>query len=743
MKKYILLIAVFTILCAEENFSLVRLENVSPPDLTFINSLGIDLEGAGVRLPAYIEFTASDGDIRLLVTEGYEPQVLIKNLATFYASRLTENFHRDFGYGSMGGYYTFDEVIEHLDELHDNYPDLVSAKTEIGTTYEGRPIYAIRISDNPGQEEGEPEILYTSLHHAREPQGIMTLLYFMYNLVENYGSDPEVTALVDNRDMWFIPMVNPDGYEYNRQHHPGGGGMQRKNRLPGCPASTYQGVDPNRNYGFNWNYNDEGSSGDWCDETYRGTSAFSEQETQTVRDFVTAHNFKITFNYHAYGNLLIMPSGAVPGEMPPDADLAIYQEYGNEMTRFNQYLFGSDMETVNYAVNGDSDSWMYNDQGVFAFTPEVGNSNDGFWPASDRIVPIAEINLYANRFAAWSVGPFYDAAVYFEDETFLPGQDYLFGLSVTNSGLSDAQSDVQVAVQLLGNASTDLETLSLAPLGSRDSVDLGLLTTFTVADNARNGDLVEFIVAVSDAQNFTFTDTTQIRIGSPTEVFSDAAESGMYQWQTTSWGLADISFEGQHSFTDSPGSDYPGNTSSGMTLSEPFDLSQSVYAYLQLALKWDIENKYDFAQIWASADAVNWTSLQGTYTENGSGFGVQDPDEFGYDGQSDWVEETLPLDEFSGASAVWLKFTLNSDTYIQGDGIYVDDLRVMSYNQVPLPGDLDDNGVVNVIDIVIMIDFILGFETPTPAEITIADLNYDGVINILDVIAVLNYILEN
>ncbi|NOZ07901.1 MAG: hypothetical protein GXO91_03360 [FCB group bacterium] len=743
MKKYFVLLAVFTILWAEENFSLVRLENISSQDVSFISSLGIDLEGANIRIPAYLEFAASADDLDLLVTEGYKPQILQRDLSAFYASRLTENYHRDFGVGSMGGYYTFDEVIEHLDELHNNYPELVSAKIEIGTTYQNRPIYAVRISDNPDLDEGEPEILYTSLHHAREPQSIMTVLFFMYHLVENYGVDPEITALVDSRDMWFIPMVNPDGYEYNRQHHPDGGGMQRKNRLPGCPASTYRGVDPNRNYGFNWNYNDEGSSGDWCDETYRGTSAFSEQETQTVRDFVAAHNFKITFNYHGYGDLLIMPSGTIPGELPPDADLAIYQEYGSEMTRFNHYLFGTDMETVNYAVNGDSDSWMYNDQGIFAFTPEVGNSNDGFWPASDRIVPIAEINLYPNKFAAWSVGPFYRSTVYFEDDTFLPGQDYLFGLAVTNSGLSDAQSEVQVSVQLLGDASTDLETLFLAPLGARESVDLGLLTGFTVGDNAQNGDLLSFIVAVTDAQNFTFTDTTQIRIGSPAEAFADDAESGMSLWQSADWGVSDIAYEGQHSFTDSPDGEYPSNTNSSMTLTEPFDLSQSVYAYLQLDLKWDIENKYDFAQIWASTDAVNWTSLQGAYTDNGSGFGVQNPDEFGYDGQSDWVEETLLLDEFSGASTVWLKFTLNSDTYVQGDGIYVDDLRVMSYNQVALPGDLDDNGVINVVDIVIMIDFILGLETPTPAEITIADLNYDGVINILDVIAVLNYILEN
>ena len=128
----------------------------------------------------------------------------------------------------MGGYYTHDEIIEHLVDLSEDYPDIVSNLEYLGDSHEGRAIYAIKISDNPNLDEDEPQVLYTGLHHSREPMSYMNLFYYMYWLVENYNNDIEATALVNNREMWFIPMVNPDGLVYNQEINPNGGGMQRK-----------------------------------------------------------------------------------------------------------------------------------------------------------------------------------------------------------------------------------------------------------------------------------------------------------------------------------------------------------------------------------------------------------------------------------------------------------------------------------------------------------------------------------
>ena len=113
----------------------------------------------------------------------------------------------------MGGFYTLSEVIGELDNMKIQYPILISTKISIGNSVENRPIYTVKISDNPEFDENEPEILYTALHHAREPQSMMQMIYFMYYLLENYNTDPSVQYLVNNRELYFIPVVNPDGYE--------------------------------------------------------------------------------------------------------------------------------------------------------------------------------------------------------------------------------------------------------------------------------------------------------------------------------------------------------------------------------------------------------------------------------------------------------------------------------------------------------------------------------------------------
>src|SRR5690606_2209606 len=116
------------------------------------------------------------------------------------------------------------------------------------------------ISDQPDVDQDEPEVLYDALHHAREPASLSQLIFYMWYLLENYGTNDEVTYLVDSTEMYFVPCVNPDGYVYNWNNHPTGGGMWRKNRRVNGNGTF--GVDLNRNYGHEWGYNNTGSSPD-------------------------------------------------------------------------------------------------------------------------------------------------------------------------------------------------------------------------------------------------------------------------------------------------------------------------------------------------------------------------------------------------------------------------------------------------------------------------------------------------
>ena len=188
-----------------------------------------------------------------------------------------------FGFGSMGGYYTFTEVVAKLDEMRADYPTLITAKVPIGVSHQNKEIWMVKISDNADQNEDEPDMLYTGLTHAREPEGMELLLYYMFYLLENYGTDPEVTYLVNERELYFVPVVNPDGYVCNQTNSPNGGGMWRKNRRANADGSF--GVDLNRNYSYHWGVNNQGSSPNPASDTYRGPSAFSEPETQAIRQF--------------------------------------------------------------------------------------------------------------------------------------------------------------------------------------------------------------------------------------------------------------------------------------------------------------------------------------------------------------------------------------------------------------------------------------------------------------------------
>ena len=129
----------------------------------------------------------------------------------------------------------------------------------------------------------------------------------MYYLLENYGTNPEVTYLVDNRELYFVPVFNPDGYAYNEQISPNGGGMWRKNRRDN--GSGIFGVDMARNFGYMWGYDNLGSSPTPSAIDYRGTGPFSEPETQAIREFCIEHNFLTSCTYHTYWNIIFPPWG--------------------------------------------------------------------------------------------------------------------------------------------------------------------------------------------------------------------------------------------------------------------------------------------------------------------------------------------------------------------------------------------------------------------------------------------------
>ena len=323
---------------------------------------------------------ADDAEQAYLRGLGFELEVVIENLTRHYAERAAADPGLRSAAGSMGGFRTLVEIEQEMDRLAASYPQIVSARQALGTSHEGRTIWSLRVSDNPAvYEPGEPTAWFDAIHHAREPMSGESLLLFIDWLGQRYGSDPMVTRLVDSRNFVFVPCVNPDGYEYNRQVAPNGGGMWRKNRRDNLDGSF--GVDLNRNYDWEWGPQWGGSSSGTYSEIYRGPAPFSEPETQAMRDAAAMWPPRMSISTHSYSNLWLYPWGYTTIYT---ADDPAFFEYGTRMTANNYFPYGTIWEIL-YTANGNTIDYHYGTYGAFSFTPEIGSPGDGFWPIPGRI----------------------------------------------------------------------------------------------------------------------------------------------------------------------------------------------------------------------------------------------------------------------------------------------------------------------------------------------------------------------
>ena len=695
MKTYIfLLITCFSLqyaLAQDLNYSRAKIWFDGKSEMT-LGKIGIDFTEGDYRKGVWFISDFSEKEISNITASGFRIEILITNVKTFYRNRNNLSDRRlqgtincekfspfypvpsHFYLGSMGGFFTYNQLLDILDSMALLYPNLISSKQPIDTThtYEGRSIYFLKISDNPSINENEPEVLYTALHHAREPESLSQLIYYMWYLLENYSSDSTVRTLVDNTEMYFIPCINPDGYIYNETTDPSGGGLWRKNRRDNLDGEF--GVDLNRNYGYEWGFDNIGSSTNSAAGTYRGTAPFSEPETQAIKNFSESHFFKLALNYHTYGNHNIVPFGYIPDLLSPDS--VPFDFFGHAITRYNKYHVGTANQTVNYSANGTSDDWMYGEQinksKIFAMTPEVGRADDGFWPASDRIIPLSQENMYANLTLARLAGHYGT----------ISHNQRLYVSQLSNEFI---YSFKQLGLDTIGNFTISITPLTSNIIFSGTSHVYSNLNSFQILIDSISfslsptilpGEEISFTVNVNNGL-FTEADTITKIYGNPVVIFSDDC-TDLVNWNTviTSWGITTEDYVSPpSSITDSPFNFYIPNDDNSLSLETPINLSGLIDARLTFYAKWDTEGQYDFVQVLASADnGFTWEALCGKFTVIGSP--SEAPGEPVYDGtRTSWVAEEMNLNNFLGQS-VLLKIALKSDPFQERDGFYFDDLKV-------------------------------------------------------------------
>ncbi len=303
--------------------------------------------------------------------------------------------------GLNGDFHSYWETEQELMALEQNHPDLAKLY-DLGDSLEGRNIYGLKISDNVGSDEDEAEVLFLGCHHARDWISVEVPLLLAKHLLEQYGSDPKVKTLVDNAEIWVVPIVNPDGLEYSIH----GYRYWRKNRRLNVDGSY--GVDLNRNYGYMWGLDDEGSSPDPSSAVYRGQAPFSEPESQIVRNLVEAHDFKSVVSYHNYTQIILYPWGYTD-ELSPDADLMdmLARNMAYLMAPVNGRWYAPGPASGLYHTNGDTTDWAYGTHGIPSFTfelPPPNQAEGGFYNAEEDIQPIFAENLPAALYLiGWAI----------------------------------------------------------------------------------------------------------------------------------------------------------------------------------------------------------------------------------------------------------------------------------------------------------------------------------------------------
>jgi carboxypeptidase T len=304
--------------------------------------------------------------------------------------------------GINGAFHSYLELEADLMALEAAYPHLARV-VDIGDTLESRNIYALKISDNVSLDENEAEVFFVGCHHAREWISVEIPYLLGKYLVENYESNRVIKSLVNRSEIWIVPLLNPDGLEYSIHTYR----YWRKNRRDNGNGSF--GVDLNRNYGYKWGYDNQGSSSNSFDEVYRGPSAFSEPETQVVRDFFQQRKIQALITYHSYSQVIMYPWGYTRSPTSKDE---LLKEVAAEMSERikavngNIYRYGRAGGTL-YLTNGDTTDWSFGAYRIPSYTielPPIDIFHGGFFNAEHEISAIFEENLPAALYLIkWSI----------------------------------------------------------------------------------------------------------------------------------------------------------------------------------------------------------------------------------------------------------------------------------------------------------------------------------------------------
>lgn len=292
-----------------------------------------------------------------------------------------------------GIYHNYAEMKAEMEAIVREFPGIAHAVT-MGRSLEGREMLGIRINGkaaNGTEPSTLPGAIFMGGHHAREHLSVETPLKMARYLAKSYRDDDTIRSVLQNRDVYIFPSINPDGSEYDIAN--GNYRGWRKNRSANA-GSSCAGTDLNRNYGYRWGTG--GSSDNACSDVFMGPSAFSEPETRAVKAFIEARpNLKVLLSFHTYSELILYPWGYTNDGIANAQDQATFRSMANTMAGWNGYT--PEQSSDLYITSGDTTDWAYGTLGIFAFTFELSPKDmwgvGGFYPGPEAIERTFQANL--------------------------------------------------------------------------------------------------------------------------------------------------------------------------------------------------------------------------------------------------------------------------------------------------------------------------------------------------------------
>ncbi len=668
MRMSILALAAFAVvLCSatgasaypRDDAAVVEVEILSRADVARLNELGMDI--MNVR-DGVAEIAAIPSEIDVLWANGFRPRVTVENMRDDVASLRLED---------RGEYHSYTEITDDLAAWAATYPEITEL-VSIGQSWQHRELWALKISDNADVEEFEPEIQWIGGHHGNETIGIEVVYYMAEYLLENYGTDPQVTWLVNEREIWLIPVLNPDGLENGSRYNA-------------------QGIDMNRDY--------------LCPDGCNASTAFSAIETAALRDFNVGMNPVTSLTFHA---------GAVYVNYLWDYTYAPTPDEPMLITISDEYGALSGLPVTNgadwYVVHGSCQDWCYDTRGEIDTTIEVSVDKD---PPTYQIDGIVADNIPAMLYQARMSGRGIRGLVY-DGETMEPlyatisipeiGKDVYTDPAVgdyhrmVETGTYTVTASVEsYPTQTVYNVTAGLDTFVVVdfameppPRGTvagyvtdddsnpvAATVELTDLSGYSTTADAGTGyyqiPLVpqgthtvkaRLLGYLSDVRNGVVVQDNTISTEDfelASHVIYDNLESGLTNW-TGAWVLTSLHANSpSSSMSDSPGVDYPNHALTTMTLASAIDLSDAESAALSFWHRYATEPTYDFCYVEVSTNGGAWTQVAS------------------YDGQqSSWEEVVIDLTDYVGTDAFKVRFVLDSDGWVTADGWYVDDVAVFA-----------------------------------------------------------------